>query len=270
MRNGRWIARVVLLAGLATVFAVAFTLVRSSSLGQAATWQKLASPGRLSAPHAFLENDCAACHTAGRGVQAATCVACHADEEVLLQRQPTAFHSDVASCVECHGEHQGIDRRPTDMDHEALVRIGLRQIGDVDASDADDDRSTQRLLARLGQHASADRLPLGHPNVSPPEATLDCATCHANEDRHSSLFGQDCAQCHGTSEWTMSQFRHPSPRSTDCAQCHQAPPSHYMEHFRMVSMAVADQPHAKVAQCYLCHQTTVWNDIKGVGFYEHH
>ncbi|MBI3736827.1 hypothetical protein HY256_09975 [Candidatus Sumerlaeota bacterium] len=53
-------------------------------------------------------------------------------------------------------------------------------------------------------------------------------------------------------------------------QCHQAPPSHYMMHFEMVSMKVAGQEHAEVSQCYLCHQTTAWNDIRGVGWYKHH
>lgn len=32
----------------------------------------------------------------------------------------------------------------------------------------------------------------------------------------------------------------------------------------------ANAPHAKVEQCYLCHQTTLWNDIKGIGFYRTH
>ena len=43
-----------------------------------------------------------------------------------------------------------------------------------------------------------------------------------------------------------------------------------MMHFRMVSAKVAGQPHAAVRQCFLCHQTTAWNDIKGVGWYKHH
>jgi hypothetical protein len=71
-------------------------------------------------------------------------------------------------------------------------------------------------------------------------------------------------------KWTIPEFRHPSPRSTDCVQCHQAPPSHYMEHFHMVSARVAGKPHAQVSQCYQCHQTTSWNDIRGVGWYKHH
>lgn len=43
-----------------------------------------------------------------------------------------------------------------------------------------------------------------------------------------------------------------------------------MEHFKMISMKVAKQEHADVTQCFLCHQTTSWNDIKGVGWYKHH
>ena len=74
----------------------------------------------------------------------------------------------------------------------------------------------------------------------------------------------------GTTKWTLPEFRHPSSASQSCAQCHQAPPSHSMMHFQMISMKVACQPKAKVNQCFLCHQTTSWNDIKGVGFYKHH
>jgi hypothetical protein len=38
----------------------------------------------------------------------------------------------------------------------------------------------------------------------------------------------------------------------------------------MVSEIVARVEHANVKQCYLCHQTTVWNDIRGVGYCKHH
>ena len=102
------------------------------------------------------------------------------------------------------------------------------------------------------------------------EKTLDCAACHKNEDRHFGLFGADCSSCHQTSSWNLPEFRHPSTQSMDCAQCHQAPPSHYMEHFHMISAKVAGKPHARVDQCFACHQTTSWIDIKRVGVYKHH
>ena len=53
-------------------------------------------------------------------------------------------------------------------------------------------------------------------------------------------------------------------------QCHQAPPSHYMMHFEMMDRTITGQEHARVEQCYLCHQTDAWNNIKGVGWFKHH
>lgn len=43
-----------------------------------------------------------------------------------------------------------------------------------------------------------------------------------------------------------------------------------MMHFRMMSAPIARQPNAKVHQCYLCHQSTSWDDIKGLGRLDHH
>lgn len=257
-------------AGLAGAAIVLVVLVRDTRLGRAETWQRQASPGRLSTPHAFLENQCAACHTSVHGVEAANCTACHANNESLLQRQPTAFHADVGSCRECHPEHQGGQRPPTTMDHAALAKIGLRQLEGKGGADSESVLLRKHLIAWMDREQSGGETAMPHERITPLEATLNCAACHSNKDRHFKLFGQDCAQCHAAARWTVPEFRHPAPRSTDCAQCHQAPPSHYMGHFHMVSMRVAGKPHARVDQCYQCHQTTAWNDIKGVGWYKHH
>lgn len=222
--------------------------------------QRFVSPGKLSAGHAFLEQNCSACHTSIHGVEATKCVVCHANNEALLQRQPTAFHADIGQCAGCHVEHQGANIRPVVMDHDVLAQIGL---GDLSTSAPE---TESRVAADRIWNWLRDR-PSG---LSRLDAALNCATCHATKDRHMGLFGADCSQCHGTEQWTIAGYGHPSARSFDCAQCHQAPPSHYMEHFRMVSQRVAGKPQAQVNQCYLCHQTTTWNDIKQVGRYKHH
>ncbi|QEG35804.1 cytochrome c3 family protein [Bythopirellula goksoeyrii] len=233
-----------------------------STFKQPAAWQRMAEPGALSAAHAHLESNCAACHTSVKGVETANCIICHANNESILQRQPTSFHANINSCVECHLEHQGRASRPTKMDHSVLAEIGLRQLKD----DADSQIELLRLQFIIGiYHGSSP-----HALITSEEAVLDCATCHSNDDRHFQLFGQDCAQCHATDRWTIPEFRHPSPNSLDCAQCHQAPPSHYMMHFKMISARVAGKPHARVDQCFQCHQTTSWNDILGAGWYKHH
>lgn len=257
--------RIVLVLTIAVVAGLLAGPLYRPELRRARTWQPMASPGRLSPAHSSLENDCAACHTALKGPVAAKCIACHANNEPLLQRQPTAFHADVTSCRECHSEHQGTRGHPTAMDHEALAKMGLRSLeGDKGSKEA-----LEQIVAWIRQNAPV-HAPGGETHPSTAESALNCATCHATKDRHRGLFGLDCAECHRTTGWAIAEFRHPSPQSMDCAQCHQAPPSHYMEHFRMVSASVARQEHARVDQCFLCHRTTAWNDIKGVGYYKHH
>ena len=251
------VAAAVLLGGY-------FVLPEESALKQASTWQHMASPGRLSHAHANLEKDCAACHTSVQGVDAVKCTLCHAADQDLLQRQPTAFHSSITSCKECHPEHQGMGRRPTMMDHEALSRIGLREL----SRETDEERSA--LHTYLQGWTDTEEPAGAGIQVSRLEGALACDTCHGNEDEHFGLLGADCSQCHSTSMWTLPEFRHPSPKSRDCAQCHQAPPSHYMMHFNMISAKVARKPRAKVDQCFECHRTTAWTDIPGVGHYKHH
>ena len=235
------------------LFAVV-ALLGAPDANRKTTWERVISPGALSRAHHFLEQNCESCHTPVKGVEASTCVECHASEERLLKRQPTAFHAHVTECTGCHQEHQGRASRITRMDHEALAALGLREISQREGA-KDDER---RFWAWFRGARTAS------------ERSLDCSSCHSNQDRHFKLFGTDCAECHATSSWKIAAFRHPSPESRDCSQCHQAPPSHYMEHFEMVSMKAARVEHANVSQCYLCHQATSWNDIRGVGWYKHH
>ena len=226
-------------------------------------WQHMVAPGELSKPHTFLENNCAACHTPVKGVEAKNCIVCHADNKSLLQRQPSAFHAEISECAACHLEHQGRVPSTTKMDHVALAHIGLKQ---VQKSATAHDPQLDALIAWMKQTDAAPHTP----QLQRAESQLNCATCHQTKDRHRGLFGNDCAQCHDTTKWTIADYRHPSSASQSCAQCHQAPPSHYMMHFKMISMTVSHMEKAEVNQCFLCHQTTSWNDIKGVGFYKHH
>lgn len=247
---------------------------RSSVLNPIA-WQRMASPGALSQAHAFLEHNCAACHTTGKSAEASNCITCHANETSLLNRQPTAFHTNIGSCRECHIEHRGLDRRPSDMDHLALSRIGFSQLKTEQKSNDESSNDVSVLVRRelldwIDNHQPASPSKEGHSSFTPQEGVLNCAACHSTKDVHIKLFGQDCAQCHTTEKWTIPEYRHPGPSSRQCAQCHQAPPSHYMMHFKMISAKLARQPSAEVSQCYECHQTTSWNDIKGVGWYKHH
>jgi hypothetical protein len=262
MNAAAW-KRYRLLLLLVAVLGTLWSVAASTPLGRASTWERWSNPGDLSAAHAFLKDDCAACHEPVKGVTADRCVVCHVDSPVL-QREPTAFHATVRSCRECHREHQGLGMRPTEMDHGALARLELGRLAipEMKLKNRPSEERVRRLLAEEGNGP--------HPGVTRREAALNCTACHQTRDRHQGLFGSDCAQCHRVDKWTIPEFRHPSSQSTECAQCHQAPPSHFMGHFHMISKRVSGQPHADVRQCFLCHQTTAWNDIKGVGWYKHH
>ena len=135
---------------------------RSSVLSSAA-WQRMASPGALSKSHAFLEHNCAACHTSVKGIEANNCIVCHANNESLLQRQPTAFHANVRSCQECHLEHRGTDQHPTDMDHLALSKIGFVQLKTDQSSDGVNELLGKNLLNWIDQqrrhHRAVSRRP---------------------------------------------------------------------------------------------------------------
>ncbi len=241
----------LIVAGLLVVVAAVIAMPYSDTASR-----YLVNPGPLSRPHAFLEKRCSACHTPAKGVEASNCIVCHANDEALLQREPTAFHGNIGSCKECHTEHVGRIQRPIAMNHAALSRIGFRQL----AGSGDEVVNQSEGLAR---YLNAGR-------ASSSQSRLNCAACHAKEDPHSGQFGLSCVACHDTERWSIAAFRHPSPRSRDCAQCHHGPPCHRTMHFREVCAQVADKPNAKVNECYSCHQSTAWNDIKGMGWYKSH
>lgn len=142
---------------LALALFAAFYLLRAHPGNERAgvlsktAWQRMASPGALSQAHTFLEHNCAACHTSVKGAEAANCIVCHANNQALLQRQPTAFHADVSSCRECHREHRGAHQRPVLMDHAALARVGPRQLESNPDPETEDRLASAHFLRWINQ-----------------------------------------------------------------------------------------------------------------------
>lgn len=228
-------------------------------------WKGWVNPGPLSKSHAFLTEKCESCHTPYKGPEATACLSCHAENPRLLETQDTAFHADIGTCAGCHVEHQGEDRRPISMDHQVLAKAGI----DLSAKASGAPEKTSPLLADLQRYLAG--IEHGKAKGGSPEAeVLQCSSCHSKQDPHQNQFGSDCASCHSTKVWSIPEFVHPSPNTRDCNQCHQAPPSHYMEHFTMMSQPIARRPDAKVEDCQACHLTNSWNDIPGVGWQKVH
>ncbi len=234
---------------------------------QLAAWQRLASPGDLSAAHSRLEGDCGACHTTVIGASRTKCILCHATEERLLVWPALTFHESVSDCRACHPEHLGASAPPTRMDHVALAGMGL---GLLTSGESEVGRSAAQHLSSWIAESPNGRDGPRAGRLAPAEAVLQCATCHAERDAHRGMFGSDCGACHETSGWVIPEYRHPSSASTDCAQCHRAPPCHETPHFGRVCMPVAAKPNAEVRDCHSCHRAIAWNHIKGAGWYQSH
>lgn len=257
----RAVLRLVALAGTAAAATLAVVHFKPTP----APLSRLVSPGHLSPAHAYLEGRCQVCHEPGLGVTVARCTVCHADDQRLLGRQPTAFHASIAECATCHVEHGPTPVRPLEMDHAELARVGARTLARAAANGDPDSAVMLRELERWLRVGAPGKLDDGAARQA-----LDCAGCHDRADPHFGRFGSGCAQCHSVASWSVPGYRHPSPSSKDCFQCHEPPPSHRMGHFEMVSQRVAHKEHARVEDCFECHNTTSWNDIVGVGFYKHH
>jgi len=268
----RWSMRIgIVLVVLATAGWFVFQKPEALKIASE-VWSVSVQPGELSKAHANLKNNCNECHAPNQGVIRDQCVTCHAAHTEIIKKQNTSFHSSITSCTGCHIEHQGKDVSITKMDHTHLALVATEMLKkDPPQNGENAELGVMELLQAIRKS--------NHGTDTALETTLNCVTCHANQDRHRALFGSDCSTCHDTIKWSVASFRHPLPTSRDCSQCHQAPPSHYMMHFEMISKKVASQgaaPNsgccstAQVNQCYLCHQTTSWNDIKGVGWYKHH
>lgn len=250
----------VLMVAVGTTVSLAMVHFQSAS----SALQQFIRPGPLSPRHAYLGDRCASCHEPIVGVTVAKCTACHANAERLLGRQPTAFHASIQECAACHVEHQPTNIRPLLMDHVELAKVGARTLAHASPSDTDS-AATLKSLETWLRIRSPDQL-----DASTAREVLNCAGCHDRRDPHFKRFGSDCAGCHGLASWVVPGYQHPSSRSKECVQCHQAPPSHFMGHFSMISQKFAGKEHARVDECFECHNTTSWNDIVGVGFYKHH
>ncbi len=257
-------AALVLVGALALLW---YAQPDDAAIKQLAAWQRLASPGDLSAAHSRLEGDCGACHTAVTGASRTKCIACHATEERLLIWPELTVHASVRDCRACHSEHLGASAFSTRMDHVALATMGL---GLLASGESEAGRSAAQHLSSWIAESPAGKDGGKESRVAPAEAVLQCATCHAESDAHRGMFGSDCGACHGTRGWVIPEYRHPSNTSSDCAQCHRAPPCHSTPHFKRVCATVAGEPNAEVRDCHSCHQVTAWNNIEGVGWYQSH
>lgn len=160
------------------------------------------APGKLTAAHGKLEQDCFACHAPWRGNASERCTRCHVPADIgrltttgqpivpstaaSKRRAPTPFHHKLArqDCTACHSDHAGVER--------FHPKVHFR-------------------------HDLLDR------------ATRDqCQGCHRQpaDTLHEKIEG-NCLQCHAQNHWKPASFDHAKyflldrDHNTSCTTCHE-------------------------------------------------
>lgn len=187
---------------------------------------------------AHVDTDCGDCHAENEKHSAAgsECVDCHSEE---------APHGDTmgSDCGTCHQTTAWPD---ASFDHD----------------------TTEYPL--LGKHQEATCLDC-HEDRTFPEPPTDCYSCHADDDAHNGLSGQQCGSCHNPTDWHDSSFDH--FRDTDfplegkhaeaaCGDCHSERPFEDNLTGECASCHLEDDSHDghNGEQCDSCHISTAWTD----------
>ena len=195
------------------------------------------APGKLSAAHERIADDCFACHAPGGGVAAARCVACHQLAEIgrlttqhkplLRPRMAAAFHQQLLEtrCVACHSEHAGIMQLASRRRFEhALLRPEARTLCGDCHTPPQDTLHIDRRAQCSGCHSIKAWRPADFDHaryfVLDGDHAVRCVTCHAGNDyAHYSCFG-----CHEhTPARVLRQHEEEGIRSLDnCVRCHRS------------------------------------------------
>lgn len=228
-----------------------------------------AMPGPLANPHAFLANNCAACHTKDAGVSAARCANCHESgvgQTVAWGKTFKAHHADTTlDCLQCHSEHRGTEEFASVLARDQWNDISCTLCHrDVDTIDA---RFENRLDAAHSAHY--------HAGVS-------CTSCHTShfqsEDRVSrvSATATTCTKCHHGHEnvpvdvrriW-VAQRPAVTPQTADgdflpkaepasmdlsCRKCHAGQAEFLAGRYEPLGLSAAADPMSGRVRCIHCH-----------------
>lgn len=121
-----------------------------------------------------------------------------------------------------------------------------------------------------GQHARQDCESCHPPGRARGDASPNCVSCHAQDDSHKNLLGNQCDDCHSDFSWFRVRWRHGSTgwplrgahKLAECFDCH---PSSYTGTPRDCARCHASEAspnayHQTVAfqDCQLCHREYAW------------
>jgi hypothetical protein len=229
-------------------------LIAISMIVALAIWlpHLMLNPGKLSSGHQEIENDCSSCHELFSGISNNKCIACHKPAEIgkdssADKTASLAFHSHVESesCTSCHTDHKGKDPALStfSFDHKILSATTLANCKTCDAAPTDSLHAKFSISCGSCHHTREWKFEgkFDHEQITGTHKN-NCNSCHEKptDDLHLSL--TNCADCHGTNQWSPATFDHSNyfvldrDHNAKCNTCHTSAKNY------------------KLYSCYTCHE----------------
>lgn len=249
---------------------------------------------------------CSSCHKEGEKYREAEpeCVSCHKEDdfhnEVLgteceTCHLPQTWHKRVefdhsTTDFELHGLHKDVTcsgcHAGQVYEFEETTCVSCHKAVDVHAGkngkECETCHSVDGWDKRIFDHSTTE-FPLENKHADLPckachidgvveeKTSMECVSCHRNDDIHMGRNGDKCDACHNTKEWPKFQFDH--ARETDfpltgqhkevaCTQCHAGALKDPLPR-DCASCHAADDVHktAEMQVCATCHVTESWKTI---------
>ncbi|MEZ5557947.1 MAG: hypothetical protein R3E86_05295 [Pseudomonadales bacterium] len=235
---------------------------------------------------------CVGCHSADdphQGRRGTDCAACHRQDtwDVAFDHlAETGFalvgeHADLA-CQACHlgalddplpSECEDCHAQDDPHEQQLSVCSDCHDPSGWSTSVRFDHEFTHFPLLGMHRLATCEQC---HTTLAFLDAGETCNSCHAADDVHRGSMGDDCAQCHGPSGWSLWQFDHDvqtdfpltgAHEDLACEGCHVPGTPRPLEiSQRCVSCHQGDDVHAGQFgdRCEQCHTTTAFSDAEAL------
>ena len=220
-------------------------------------FQRMLSPGPLSAAHQKYEKDCKSCHSDfEKKSQNNLCLDCHKDVAGDI-KTGAGFHGKKpgiagSECRLCHSEHKGLKADIVQLNQHSF-----------DHSFTDFPLTGLHTQLSCNQcHSSGKKL---------REAPHQCIDCHRKDDIHKGSQGTACGNCHSASGWNKTTFDHSKTHfplhgahaGVSCNQCHRSSDFKQAQ-TACISCHKIDDVHLNSfgTQCNSCHTETRWKDTR--------
>lgn len=190
------------------------------------------------------------------------CDSCHKPDPASATPQRIVWREAPSACLDCHRDddvHQGRLGKQCNDCHDASRWQATRF--DHDKTD----------FVLRGAHADTSCAAC-HPARVYKDTPKSCASCHAGNDVHGGGYGDNCKQCHNTSQWREARFDHfrtdfhlvGAHQRASCSSCHQpgqaadAAPQACVECHRSSDIHKGRNGD----QCQNCHTSVRWSNSR--------